>query len=836
MNPTLKRLTVSLLAVLLLGSMAAVPALAAAGGGLDIEGALGEKTALQNPESAGEYEITLQVPGTSQKTQHTEIIIMADASDSISNGGNWPHFKNMVNALGANLLSDSTTLKLTLMGFGIGAKHAGTFNTPQELFDFMDTATADDFLQERSATNCEVGFTFVEEYINSSTNIDRTYVLYLSDAGANMTEKRFDISNWEHYTVSYMSYLVNCEVFHILEGSDPLAVTQSLFPTVCQDLIALRTVYAEDPEAAMDGINAAMTAMLDQAQTYGQAVTQAAMDLSGLSMQGQYSASQLEKVFQTYFRTTVGKEDPLYDSFMNFFYLCLLTPMNQQMPDDALRAAQASLSLQNCSKVMGLYHVCYSKSTNNWMNPAYAQSQFGITYTDKVTYLYGGNFGEAIATLENELVGLTTTIYKDVTVTDPMSQWVILEPDTIAIYDRSTKIYQYGQGWLTDTPPVTDENGVPLEPISLTLGPNGLYQIVWKVKTGNLLISDRFSLKYTVTLNEDAPGYVPGTAYPLNDPTTVSYTDENGQPQTQDIPVPQGVAYGVDYRYVSGTPGMELPETFVPVPVDGDSYGDQATVTAKAPEALTYADTLNDGIWTFQQWDADTKQIDGGNLTFTGTWTFAPNPYAVSYEYVSGTPGMELPEPFVPVPADGECYVDKTAVTAQTPEALTFTDALNDGVWSFRQWDADTKQIDRADLTFTGTWTFAPNTYAVSYEYVSGTPGMELPETFLPVPVDSSRYVDKTAVTAQAPEALSVADPVHDGVWTFQRWDADTKQIDRADLTFIGAWTFTANPEPPTLDPDTGDASPVLLWIALLVLSCTGIAGILLWNRKKRAR
>ncbi len=140
------------------------------------------------------------------------------------------------------------------------------------------------------------------------------------------------------------------------------------------------------------------------------------------------------------------------------------------------------------------------------------------------------------------------------------------------------------------------------------------------------MISDSYSLKYTVKLNEKAEGYIPGKIYPLNDPTTVSYTDENEERQTKDIPVPQGAMYSAEYIYVSGTPGMELPKTFIPVPVDTNSYADKTDVDAKAPEALIFTDSEQNGVWTFKAWDENVKKIDGKNITFIGEWTFSANP------------------------------------------------------------------------------------------------------------------------------------------------------------------------------------------------------------------
>ncbi len=637
------RLAVLFLACIICVSMLELSAFAEnTGDRLDIEGMLAEKTA-EAQDSIGEYEVTIQVPGTSQQTQYAEIIIMADASDSINNSGNWPHFRNMVNALGNELLSDHTTLKLTLMGYGIGAKHAGTFTSLQELHAFMDAATSADFMQERSATNCEVGFTFVENYIRNSPNISKTYVIYISDAGANLDETPLDWSKWADVSVfdyfrnfslaQVKSHVISTEAEHIAYGNDPLPITAALFPEKCSAIQAVKAdlgdAFAPDHPDYGNAIDALYEEMGQNSEAYVSALLEDIHAYSGLTYGQSYSSSVIELAFQKYYRDNIGQQDSYYETYMDSFYLILGDTGSTKLTERNKRAAQASLSLQNCEKVLGLYHVCYSKNISNWMNPSHVQENYGFSYTNKAKYLYGANFGQAIAALENSINEISTTIYKDVVITDPMSQWVHLEPDTIAIYNGNTKIYQYGQGenagWLIEDPLVVDESGNPKDPILLTLNEKGFYEITWYVKTGNLLLSDHYSMKYTVSLNEDAEGYAPGTSYPLNGPTTASYTDENGEKQTIQVPVPQGVIYAADYIYVSGTPGLELPKNFVPVPEDLGSYADNATVTAKTPETLTFPDPENDGVWTFRAWDADTKQVLQANVTFAGEWVFTAN-------------------------------------------------------------------------------------------------------------------------------------------------------------------------------------------------------------------
>ena len=63
--------------------------------------------------------------------------------------------------------------------------------------------------------------------------------------------------------------------------------------------------------------------------------------------------------------------------------------------------------------------------------------------------------------------------------------------------------------------------------------------ITWRIKDGPLLYSDRYFLKYIVTVDETVEGFEYGTLYPANDPTYVEYIDEKGEKQSVQVKVPE---------------------------------------------------------------------------------------------------------------------------------------------------------------------------------------------------------------------------------------------------------------------------------------------------------
>ncbi|MDO4854291.1 MAG: SHIRT domain-containing protein [Coriobacteriia bacterium] len=91
----------------------------------------------------------------------------------------------------------------------------------------------------------------------------------------------------------------------------------------------------------------------------------------------------------------------------------------------------------------------------------------------------------------------------------------------------------------------------------------------------------------------------------------------------------------VAYEFKSGTSGKELPDgIYKLVPKDSNKYQKGVKVTAsKTPASgAIYEDADNDGYWTFEGWDANTKTMTEDGITFIGTWTFAEySKYTIKY-------------------------------------------------------------------------------------------------------------------------------------------------------------------------------------------------------------
>ena len=219
-------------------------------------------------------------------------------------------------------------------------------------------------------------------------------------------------------------------------------------------------------------------------------------------------------------------------------------------------------------------------------------------------------------------------------------------------------------------------------------------------------------------------------------------------------------------------------------PADGTEYADASK--------KQFVDTERDGVWEFIGWDKDNITVDHNDENlFTGTWKFNGYSHKATYEFVSGTPGKELPKSIVDMtPTDPAKYTKGTEVPAKSEFEKTVKDEDNDGTWTFKSYDHDKQTVEKSDIKFVGTWEFTPNTYPVGYEFKSTDPKRELPKGVKDkLPKDDKTYITKTPVDAQKIPNDPVYDPELDIDWTFNKWDSPKKTIEREGIKFTGEWT-----------------------------------------------
>ena len=252
----------------------------------------------------------------------------------------------------------------------------------------------------------------------------------------------------------------------------------------------------------------------------------------------------------------------------------------------------------------------------------------------------------------------------------------------------------------------------------------------------------------------------------------------------------------VSYTFESETAGVDLPEFIQKkAPKDGSTYFNGTRVFAEEPTTKTYKDDVNDGIWTFDGYDAKSKIVKKADLTFTGKWAFKANKYQATYSFASATAGKQLPAGIATLlPSDSATYVKGESVSAQQPSQTTYTDTVNDGTWTFKGYDAASAVVNKANVSFVGKWTFVANKYQATYSFASATAGKQLPAGIaMLLPSDSATYENGNSVSAQQPAQTTYTDSVNDGTWTFKGYDAASAVVNKANVSFVGKWTFEAN-------------------------------------------
>ena len=274
--------------------------------------------------------------------------------------------------------------------------------------------------------------------------------------------------------------------------------------------------------------------------------------------------------------------------------------------------------------------------------------------------------------------------------------------------------------------------------------------------------------------------------------TVTLHVDNLSAPSNQ---VSTALLYEKHHEFVSGTPGKELPQEvkdLLPATEKNLPNGSQVTPTQPSQTEVKTAE----GTWSFKSYDKASETINGADAHFVGTWEFTPAPtYKATHEFVSGTPGKELPQEVKTLlPADQTDLKDGSQATPTQPSQTEVKTA--EGTWSFKSYDKASETINGADAHFIGTWEFTPApTYKATHEFVSGTPGKELPqEVKALLPADQTELKDGSQATPTQPSQTEVK--TAEGTWSFRSYDKTSETVNGSDVKFVGTWEFTASPAP----------------------------------------
>lgn len=186
----------------------------------------------------------------------------------------------------------------------------------------------------------------------------------------------------------------------------------------------------------------------------------------------------------------------------------------------------------------------------------------------------------------------------------------------------------------------------------------------------------------------------------------------------------------------------------------------------------------------------------------TGSYRFsvsvAPATYDVTFDYADG-----VTEPVVAQVEEGAAVAKPEDPTREGYDFAGWYVVGDDGAeqpWDFSTVLPQKQAADEPGITLTARWT--PHTYAIAYEFVSGTEGRELPDAVLALLPASTTGSHGSSVTPAQPAETSVS--TDGGTWTFKGYDLGEVPL-VGPVTFTGTWVFEAAPEPdpePTPEPE----------------------------------
>ncbi|HEM2549315.1 TPA: hypothetical protein U0431_002119, partial [Streptococcus suis] len=274
------------------------------------------------------------------------------------------------------------------------------------------------------------------------------------------------------------------------------------------------------------------------------------------------------------------------------------------------------------------------------------------------------------------------------------------------------------------------------------------------------------------------------------------------------------LVYKVTHEFQKATSVPEtinLPEEIKSKIESSHNYTEVSDGTTKEPNSTIdksdFVDEVNDGTWTFANWDKNSVTINDADEQFIGYWNFTPNKYKITHEFkVADGVTQELPEAIKSRITEESNLTDLLNGSDNKPNPAISTDEYvdetNDGTWTFTGWDKDNHVINKANGHFVGTWTFTPKTYNVTHTFVkaeSVPEDIELPEAIKSKIESSHNYTGVVNGDSRTPNSDintdRYEDADNDGVWTFNRWQQDSVTVEKADAELVGEWNFTPNPK-----------------------------------------
>ncbi|MCL2840204.1 MAG: SHIRT domain-containing protein [Defluviitaleaceae bacterium] len=258
--------------------------------------------------------------------------------------------------------------------------------------------------------------------------------------------------------------------------------------------------------------------------------------------------------------------------------------------------------------------------------------------------------------------------------------------------------------------------------------------------------------------------------------------------------------FSINYEVIGVRPAIEnnMPPAATPT-----TAGTAGLTIAPYPTTTSLTNAAGVmGTWTFDGWNHPTITtspftMPNSNVTFTGTWTFTPAQFNVTYTVT----GIE-PSVVANMPAASTSVAAGTTgvVIAPSPTTTSTTNGAGvQGAWTFSGWFNATVSsspftMPNNNVAFTGYWTFTPDTFDVTYTVTGVEPAVV---TGMPPALTTLNAGTTGVVIAASPITTSNTNTVGvQGTWTFSGWSNATITsspfiMPNHDVAFTGYWIFT---------------------------------------------
>lgn len=535
------------------------------------------KESFKANETVGEFDIKLSVPGYEKEyISGYNIIIVMDGSYSTDNQ-KWNQMRNSVINTVNNLLPyddpNKNINKVALISFGVDYHiNIELTNNKNAFTNALPSDKGGSLLSPgRSATNTEVGLKGARLYIESliGTNLEKdkkhTYVIYLTDGEANLSEKPY---NW--YKANYRNdqyYYFNMFITELASAKDVEEISYpSYFDTIFEEINLLYESMINQEETNLTEENTIPT-LLDKVNTiekltpidatnknlsiknaslreileYG--ITQTYLYV-GYDLEKEYAPSEYESLFAG--KTIIS--NPSLDNFVkHIFYPPMNTFKNYKL-EHAERTIEEGLRLKEYANIFTVGYGLWRQDAQKIMDPNYQGGTYaGYTFNPNTPETHYSNAYYLASTdtindiLKNLVTDITKIQYKNPTIVDYTSKWVNpIDINGDGIFNE-LDITITNNGQIVNDAIIQVEK-LTNEDIANSLDPeikdntNGdIYKITWTI-TEYLRSWDKYELVYKVKVDTQEFGFISNTEYKANGNTTLTYD----QVSITEIPTPNG--------------------------------------------------------------------------------------------------------------------------------------------------------------------------------------------------------------------------------------------------------------------------------------------------------